>query len=184
MKRWEPACKPGSVENGHSSGTPVARRLKRPTRGPRGPRVTATAVCPPICLAPDGVYPAAAVTGDAVRSYRTISPLPPDLAARVGGIFSVALSVGSRLPGVTWHPVLRSPDFPRPRRAATIWPTPKNRNRHEPAAVFLGAKKQPPPTRGRSLITETPTGSAISRPSGLPVGPPWRPIRLSASSGR
>ncbi len=32
-----------------------------------------------------------------------------------GGIFSVALSVDSRPPGVTWHPALRSPDFP-PRR--------------------------------------------------------------------
>ncbi len=30
----------------------------------------------------------------------------------VGGIFSVALSVGSHLPGVTWHPALWSPDFP------------------------------------------------------------------------
>ena len=29
-----------------------------------------------------------------------------------GGIFSVALSVGSRLPGVTWHSALWSPDFP------------------------------------------------------------------------
>ena len=29
-------------------------------------------------------------------------------------MFSVALSVGSRPPGVTWHPVLRSPDFPPP----------------------------------------------------------------------
>src|SRR5712671_2091274 len=28
-------------------------------------------------LAPGGVYPAAAVAGGAVRSYRTISPLPP-----------------------------------------------------------------------------------------------------------
>jgi hypothetical protein len=28
------------------------------------------------------------------------------------GIFSVALSVGSRLPGVTWHFALWSPDFP------------------------------------------------------------------------
>ena len=46
----------------------------------------------------------------AVRSYRTISPLPPP--KRVGGIFSVALSVGLRPPGVTWHPVLWSPDFP------------------------------------------------------------------------
>jgi len=29
-----------------------------------------------------------------------------------GGIFSAALSVGSRLPGVTWHPAQWSPDFP------------------------------------------------------------------------
>ena len=29
-----------------------------------------------------------------------------------GGIFSVALSVGSRPPGVTWHLALWSPDFP------------------------------------------------------------------------
>ena len=35
---------------------------------------------------------------------------------RGGGILSVALSVGSRPPGVTWHPALWSPDFPPPRR--------------------------------------------------------------------
>src|SRR5437660_10839363 len=29
-----------------------------------------------------------------------------------GGLLSVALSVGSRPPGVTWHPIRRSPDFP------------------------------------------------------------------------
>ena len=49
---------------------------------------------------------------NAVRSYRTFSPLPTNYLA--GGIFSVALSVSSRPPGVTWHPVLRSPDFPPP----------------------------------------------------------------------
>jgi len=38
-------------------------------------------------------------------------PYPPPHGA-AGGIFSVALSVGSRPPGVTWHPALRSPDFP------------------------------------------------------------------------
>jgi len=43
-----------------------------------------------------------------VRSYHTFSPLPKNL----GGIFSVALSVGSRLPGITWLLALRSPDFP------------------------------------------------------------------------
>ena len=34
------------------------------------------------------------------------------LQEQAGGIFSVALSVGSHLPGVTWHPALWSPDFP------------------------------------------------------------------------
>lgn len=31
----------------------------------------------------------------------------------IGGLLSVALSVGSRRPGVTWHSALWSPDFPR-----------------------------------------------------------------------
>ena len=37
-------------------------------------------------LAPGGVYPAVAVAGGAVRSYRTISPLPPREAG-CGGVF-------------------------------------------------------------------------------------------------
>ncbi len=54
-----------------------------------------------------------AVTRRAVRSYRTFSPLPAKVARTMsGGLFSVALSVGSRPPGVTWRPVRRSPDFP------------------------------------------------------------------------
>ena len=59
-------------------------------------------------LAPSGVYPAIIVTNHAVRSYHTISPLP----TYVGGIVSVALSVGSRPPVIYWHSVLWSPDFP------------------------------------------------------------------------
>ena len=51
------------------------------------------------------------VTSRAVRSYRTLSPLPDPLRA-IGGLLSVALVVGLRLPGVTWHPALWSPDFP------------------------------------------------------------------------
>jgi len=80
------ACKPGSVvgepTDDHSSGTPVTERLARPTRaahaethGPCG--------LPPLCgLAPGGVCRAAFVAEGAVRSYRPVSPLPPDLAAR------------------------------------------------------------------------------------------------------
>src|SRR5215510_1561167 len=47
-------------------------------------------------LAPRGVYPAIPVTRDAVRSYRTISPLPPfpnSVAGKLkkgGGLLSVA----------------------------------------------------------------------------------------------
>ncbi len=62
-------------------------------------------------LAPDGVYPAT----DVARRGALL-PHHFTLTARVygprGGIFSVALSVGSRPPGVTWHPALWSPDFP------------------------------------------------------------------------
>ncbi len=50
-------------------------------------------------LALSGVYPATIVTNRAVRSYRTISPLP----ILLGGLFSVALSVSSHFPGVTWR---------------------------------------------------------------------------------
>ena len=78
---------------------------------------TGRTIVPLFGLAPDGVYPATPVARRAVRSYRTISPLPsapfPDTT---GGIFSVALSVDSHPPGITWHPALRSPDFPPGKR--------------------------------------------------------------------
>ncbi len=55
------------------------------------------------------------VTGRAVRSYRTLSPLPvPILELAIGGILSAALAVGLRRPDVIWHPALWSPDFPPP----------------------------------------------------------------------
>src|SRR5690606_8721413 len=48
--------------------------------------------------------------------YRVRGALLPHLFTLTGlapgGIFSVALSVGSRPPGVTWHPAQWSPDFP------------------------------------------------------------------------
>ncbi len=88
----------------------------------RGPRAAVEPRALLFGLAPGGVCPATPVARCAVRSYRTIStlPVPKDL----GGVFSVALSVGSRRPGITWHPALRSPDFPPPRTAAAIRPTP------------------------------------------------------------
>src|SRR5215208_7533252 len=62
-------------------------------------------------LAPTGGYRAAAVAGGAVGSYPTVSPLPTGCPA--GGLFSVALSVAFRRPGVTWQSTRWSSDFPR-----------------------------------------------------------------------
>ena len=64
------------------------------------------------------------VTSCAVRSYRTLSPLPAP--KRLGGILSAALVVGSRRPDVIWHPALWSPDFPplSQAKAAITWPSP------------------------------------------------------------
>ena len=82
------ACKPGSVPppaelmsadgmDDHSSGTPLAARLVQPTRMIRpggGPGANASSSL--FGFAPGGVYRAASVARRAVRSYRTLSPLP------------------------------------------------------------------------------------------------------------
>ena len=86
----------------------------------------ATPMLPYLVLLQVGFTMPPRVTTDAVRSYRTLSPLPAPNAR--GGLLSVALAVGSRLPGVTWHPALWSPDFPpavhgKPSRPAIAWPT-------------------------------------------------------------
>ena len=65
-------------------------------------------------LAPGGVYLATACY-HVVRCALTapFHPYRPSTEVDgVGGLLSAALSVGSHPPGVTWHPVLRSPDFP------------------------------------------------------------------------
>ena len=88
---------------------------------------------PPLLgLAPGGVYLATAVTGGAVRSYRTLSPLPPWIPRwdpGLGGLLSVALSLRSPSPGVTRHRISVEPGLssPRPRiapgRKAVIRPS-------------------------------------------------------------
>ena len=75
-KQIELVGKPGSVVSNHSSGTYVTVGLKQPTRIPCGPHVLVEPNGFLFGLAPSGVFPATTVANRAVRSYRTISPLP------------------------------------------------------------------------------------------------------------
>jgi hypothetical protein len=91
-RKYQPACKPGfvghravacTIRDGHSSGTTFARCLEQPTRtvepdmALRCSRVKRTAATPSLFgFAPGVVCHAVPVAGDAVRSYRTFSPLP------------------------------------------------------------------------------------------------------------
>src|ERR1700684_1679626 len=108
----------------------VAAQLKRPTRKPhvshmRGRRAPLASL---FGLAPGGVCRAAVVATSAVRSYRTISPLPAPLARRLGGIFLLHFPwtrVPQALPGTlpVGAPTFLPPRRPKPTRAAAAWPT-------------------------------------------------------------
>src|SRR2546425_626131 len=85
QREWsEPPCKPGPVSpprrrcggGGHSSRTRVAAGLERAYPGARRATVAARSGAPLFALAPGGACRAAAVAGGAVRSCRTVSPLP------------------------------------------------------------------------------------------------------------
>ena len=78
-----PADKPGSVVGGHLSGTAVARRLMRPTRGSDGtgrPVQGQGQALPPrrpcLALLPVGVAWPPGSPRTPVVSYTTFSPLP------------------------------------------------------------------------------------------------------------
>src|ERR1700731_3289964 len=114
---------PSRALDGHSSGTDFTACLDATNPGggsktlPR-PCVSARRRPPLFGLAPGGVYPADPVTRVAVRSYRTVSPLPRENTR--GGLFSVALSLGSPPPAVSRHrisvePGLSSSGLPRQR---------------------------------------------------------------------
>jgi hypothetical protein len=71
-------------------------------------------------LAPGGVCRAAGVAAGAVRSYRTVSPLPRRYATCRGGLFSVALSLGSRPPDVIRHRLSIEPGLSSPAKSPSL----------------------------------------------------------------
>ena len=103
----------GSLRGDHSSGVAVSGtpRCDRPWGMSEAGHTS-----PPLFgLAPGGVYRAGPVTGTAgaLLPHRFTLARSASCDVPVGGLLSVALSVGSRPLGVTQHPALWSPDFPR-----------------------------------------------------------------------
>jgi hypothetical protein len=138
MRSAKQADKPDSVHAKVPCGTPRVAAI--PLGAPlltRSSFLPADVTGAPSCIskmlasllgiAPGGGCRAVYVTVAAVRSYRTVSPLPdPGRSRAIGGLFSVALFRVSPRMAVSHHPALWSPDFPRPRGrnlgAATAWP--------------------------------------------------------------
>ncbi len=75
-------------------------------------------------LAPGGVCRAGLLPDSRCALTAPFQPCHARLSTPFGGLLSVALSVGSRRPGVTWHRALWSPDFPRhPHAPRCMWMT-------------------------------------------------------------
>ena len=127
------ACKPGSVPVGLVTVIHLGRLLPaassdlpgRKCAGPRTPRPKARTNASLFGLAPDGVCPAQPVTRLAVRSYRTVSPLPATWLA-VCFLWHFPWGHPRRaLPGIL---IPWSPDFPPSRNpwglaTATVRPS-------------------------------------------------------------
>lgn len=102
----KPSSVPGCPGDDHSSRTPVARGLQRPTRELRAGHPQ---TLPYLVLLQVGFSKPAMSPLPLVSSYLTFSPLPWTYH---GGLVSEALSLGLPPLGITQHPALWSSDFP------------------------------------------------------------------------
>ena len=82
----------------------------------------------------------------------------------LGGLLSVALSVGSRPPGVTWHLVRRSPDFPPspPSMAGENSDCPADSHAHD-IGRCARAQLSVSGARGRRAVAAAPPGARGAR---------------------
>ena len=123
-------------------------------------------------LAPGGVCHAASVAGSAVRSYRTVSPLPrlkrnaprrSALCCTVPGVLSPPDVIRHRLPV---EPGLSSPAAFRHWRGAAVRPTDETRNGDTGAtrqASLAGRLKKPAPITMQEATQSAPDGSQSAR---------------------
>ncbi len=133
QKKSQMACKPGSVPGPEAGGWPfiwdACRQAPRATYpgGGAETRLPANRLPPLFGLAPGGVYHATAVTGGAVRSYRTLSPLPPGRSVRaVCFLWHFPWGRPRRaLPGTVfpWSPDFPPPGVAKAHRKAAIRPS-------------------------------------------------------------
>ena len=132
-KKNQTACKPGSVHpppkngaglDGHSSGTPVAGRLARPTRAAARkpacrPHINEVRHVAPIWSCSRWGLPCRL----RCRRRGALLPHPFTLAAGrspLGGLLSVALSLGSPPPAVNRHRVSVEPGLSSPRQVSPL----------------------------------------------------------------
>ena len=115
---WDAHCwTPRATNPGGGSGNGLGSRSFERSR-------------PPLFgLAPGGVCPAADVAAGAVRSYRTLSPLPGSAEAWPGGLLSVALSLGSPPAAVSRHRVSMEPGLSSTELALMGHKRPQSRQR-------------------------------------------------------
>ncbi len=180
-------CKPGSVPaeagDGHSSGTPVTGRLARPTRtatrkpARRHTRAKRAAGMPSLLgLAPGGVYRAVPVAGNAVRSYRTLSPLPADARSRPAVCFLWHFPWGRPrrvLPGTVlpW-----SPDFPPPPATADT------KAAIRPSGIIHASRRRADCKRSNAIYVARYRSSTVSSPRWTPTSAETLRIASSAPS--
>jgi len=111
--------------------------------------------CPPkrtpplFGLAPRGVFPATAITGSAVRSYRTFSPLPRRSEAVYFLWHFPSTALERRRPDVIRHAALWSSDFPLSARAT--W-SPAEAGRRSGRTVFAGRQRPSGPAANPIII--------------------------------
>ena len=96
-------CKPGSViKIYHLSRLKITLELKQLTlMTSQELLLVFSTLSSLLSFAPSGVFQRSLLPIEPVCSYHTFSPLPC-----YGGLFSVALSLGLPLPGITWHCIL------------------------------------------------------------------------------
>ncbi len=120
--RWPISRVLCAKRDGHSSRTAITDGLMQPTRTTTW-KYAWQSLPSLLGLAPGGVYHARFITDPAVRSYRTLSPLP----RMRGGLLSVALSLRFPSPGVTRHRISMEPGLSSAGKpAAAIQPPDKS----------------------------------------------------------